>query len=57
MAILLIIGTVYLRYHYVIDVIAGALFFLLTVWSGRRIITWWEGWRGKSELETHPKTR
>lgn len=53
---LLIIGTVYLRYHYVIDLIAGALFFLFTIWSGWRIITWWELWRGRSELETHPKT-
>lgn len=38
---LLIIGTVYLRYHYVIDLIAGAFFFLLTIWSGRRIRKWW----------------
>ncbi|HXG39152.1 MAG TPA: phosphatase PAP2 family protein [Bacteroidota bacterium] len=57
MAILLIVGTVYLRYHYVIDLFAGVLFFLFTVWSGWRIMRWWEGWRGRSELETHLKTR
>ncbi len=39
---LLIIGTVYLRYHYVIDVIAGIVFFSLTVWTGWKIIAWWE---------------
>lgn len=39
---LLIIGTVYLRYHYVIDLIAGAIFFVLTIWSGERIMKWWK---------------
>ncbi|MBI3005908.1 MAG: phosphatase PAP2 family protein [Ignavibacteriales bacterium] len=38
---LLIIGTVYLRYHYVIDVIAGAVFCWITLWTGERIINWW----------------
>jgi membrane-associated phospholipid phosphatase len=45
LVVLLVIGTVYLRYHYVIDVIAGAAFFLFTIWSGWRIITWWDRWR------------
>jgi membrane-associated phospholipid phosphatase len=47
---LLIIGTVYLRYHYVIDLIGGALFFLFTVWSGNKIQMWWEG-QFKSQSE------
>ncbi len=38
---LLIISTVYMRYHYVIDVFAGILFFLFTIWSGKRIDRWW----------------
>ncbi len=38
---LLIISTVYMRYHYVTDLLAGLLFFLLTVWSGKRIDAWW----------------
>ncbi len=38
---LLIISTVYMRYHYVIDVLFGMLFFLLTIWSGKRINEWW----------------
>ncbi len=38
---LLIIGTVYLRYHYVVDVGAGVMFCWATLWTGGRIITWW----------------
>lgn len=38
---LLIIGTVYLRYHYVIDLVAGGLFCLFTIWSGHHIEQWW----------------
>jgi membrane-associated phospholipid phosphatase len=39
---LLIVGTVYLRYHYVIDLIGGAIFFMFTIWSGKKIQAWWE---------------
>jgi len=38
---LLIFSTVYLRYHYAVDVIAGAVFFVFTIWSGVRIDSWW----------------
>lgn len=38
---LLIVGTVYLRYHYVIDLIVGALFMWLTVWSAKYIYSYW----------------
>ena len=38
---LLIIATVYMRYHYVIDVLAGVACFFFTIWSGRRIDAWW----------------
>jgi membrane-associated phospholipid phosphatase len=57
LVVLLIIGTVYLRYHYVVDLVGGVFFFFCTIWSGRRIITWWERWQGRSELETHTKSR
>lgn len=40
-ASLLILGTVYLRYHYAVDVLAGGLFFLFTIWSGRHLEAWW----------------
>lgn len=42
---LLIISTVYLRYHYVIDVIAGVIFFLFTIWSGKKIDAWWRNFK------------
>ncbi len=38
---LLIFGTVYLRYHYAVDVFAGMLFFWFTIWSGHHIEAWW----------------
>jgi membrane-associated phospholipid phosphatase len=44
---LLIISTVYLRYHYAIDVIAGAIFFLFTIWSGKRIDAGWRNLKKK----------
>jgi membrane-associated phospholipid phosphatase len=40
---LLIIGTVYLRYHYVVDLFGGVVFFLFTIWSGKKIQAWWQG--------------
>ena len=39
---LLIVGTVYLRYHYVIDLIAGGVFVVLCLWSGPKVYRWWE---------------
>jgi membrane-associated phospholipid phosphatase len=35
LATLLIISTIYLRYHYVVDLLGGSVFSLLTIWSGR----------------------
>lgn len=39
---LLIISTVYLRYHYVIDLVGGLVFMVFTVWSGPRLAAWWD---------------
>ncbi len=39
--ILLIFATVYLRYHYVIDLIGGTLFMIFTMWSGKYLYNWW----------------
>ena len=39
---LLIVSTVYLRYHYVIDVLGGVVFMWLTLWSGPKLLRWWE---------------
>lgn len=39
--ILLIFGTVYLRYHYVIDLIAGGVFMVVTIYTANHIYRWW----------------
>jgi membrane-associated phospholipid phosphatase len=38
---LLIVATIYLRYHYVVDLVAGALFAWFTIWSGDKLEAWW----------------
>lgn len=38
---LLIVATVYLRYHYVVDLIAGALVAWFTLWTGDMLEAWW----------------
>lgn len=48
---LLIIATVYMRYHYVIDLIGGALFMIFTMWSGRRLYNYWQNFKGKNGFE------
>lgn len=44
---LLIVSTVYLRYHYVVDVAAGVVFFVFTIWSGKKIDAWWNRVEGE----------
>lgn len=39
---LLVISTVYLRYHYAIDVVGGVVFMVITVWTAPKIFAWWE---------------
>jgi membrane-associated phospholipid phosphatase len=48
---LLIISTVYLRYHYVIDLIGGLVFAVFALWSGKFIFNWWRRKVGKEELD------
>lgn len=47
---LLIFSTVYLWYHYVIDLIGGLLFMIFTVWSAKYIFNWWRRHIGKPEF-------
>jgi membrane-associated phospholipid phosphatase len=42
LVISILISTVYLRYHYVIDVFAGILLAALTCYLGRRGTAWWQ---------------
>jgi len=49
--ILLIFATVYLRYHYVIDLIGGALLMVFSVWSGKYLFNWWQKKNGLEEFK------
>lgn len=48
---LLIFATVYLRYHYVVDVIAGFLFMILTMYLSKLLFNWWNTLRKKDIFE------
>ncbi len=48
---LLIFSTVYLWYHYVIDLVGGTVFMIFCVWSGKYIFNWWRRKVGKPEFE------
>ncbi len=50
----LIVATVYLRYHYVVDVFAGILLFIFTIYIGEKYYKWWERRDNKSEIR-NPK--
>lgn len=47
---LLIFATVYLWYHYVIDLIGGAVFMIFSIWTGRYLFNWWRRKVGKEEI-------
>jgi membrane-associated phospholipid phosphatase len=47
---LLILATVYLRYHYVIDLVGGGIFAWLTLEAGPLIDRWWIGWKTRNAL-------
>jgi membrane-associated phospholipid phosphatase len=47
---LLIFATVYLRYHYVVDLFAGFLFAVFSLWSGKIIFNWWRRVKGLNEF-------
>ncbi len=54
-AMLLISSTIYLRYHYVIDLIAGAVLGLAMVWFAPRIDGLWTRWTGAANpVERRP---
>lgn len=38
----LVLGTVYLRHHWVVDIAAGMVLTVGSFWAGPRIETWWE---------------
>ncbi len=50
---LLIFATVYLWYHYVIDLIGGLLFMIFSMWTGKYIFNWWRRIQGEEEFDYH----
>jgi membrane-associated phospholipid phosphatase len=48
---LLIFATVYLQYHYVIDLVGGLVFMIFSMWSGKYIFNWWRRKTGLEEFE------
>ncbi len=48
---LLIFSTVYLWYHYVIDLLGGLAFMIFAVWSGKIIFNWWKRIHGEEEFK------
>ncbi|MCK5086645.1 MAG: phosphatase PAP2 family protein [Candidatus Pacebacteria bacterium] len=51
---LLIFSTVYLRYHYVIDLIGGLVFMIITVLLTYKLYNWWVQLKGEEKFE-YPK--
>jgi membrane-associated phospholipid phosphatase len=54
---LLIVATVYLRYHYVIDLVAGGVFFGVTILTGHQIEQWWNGIKNNLGKKRDAKSR
>lgn len=48
---LLIFATVYLRYHYVIDLLGGFVFMLASIYFGKRIFNWWQNYTERECIE------
>ena len=48
---LLIFATVYLQYHYVIDLAGGLLFMIFSLWSGKYLFNWWRRKTGLEEFQ------
>ena len=48
--LLLLAATIYLRYHYVVDLAAGALLGGLMLWAAPRVDGWWAAATGRPEV-------
>lgn len=54
---LLIFATVYLRYHYVIDLIGGLLFMILTMYFAKLLFNWWNKVKGEEVFKYPSKIK
>jgi membrane-associated phospholipid phosphatase len=52
---LLIIATVYLRYHYVIDLFGGLFFMILTMYLAKILFNWWSTIKNEGTFEYSSK--
>jgi len=43
----LIVGTIYLRHHWAVDILAGFVLTFVSLWAGPRIENWWEEHAGR----------
>lgn len=48
--LLLIFSTVYLRYHYFVDLIGGLVFMIITIWLGKILFNWWSERTGREKF-------
>lgn len=51
MVIMLVLSTIYLRHHYVIDLIAGLVLAVIVFWIGPKMEDWWHSLRNKYARE------
>ncbi len=56
MVIMLVVSTIYLRHHYVIDLIAGLVLAFIAFWIGPKLEDWWNGLRKKHDSEPEFKS-
>jgi len=47
MVFMLIMSTIYLRHHYVIDLFAGLILAIIVFWFGPKLEDWWNGLKSK----------
>lgn len=52
---LLIFSTVYLWYHYVVDLFGGLIFMIFALWSAKYLFNWWRRKIKKEEFEYNHK--
>ncbi len=46
----LVFGTVYLRHHWVVDILAGFAITFFSFWAGPRLEDWWERWSASGRV-------
>lgn len=56
MVIMLVVSTIYLRHHYVIDLIAGLGLAFVAFWIGPKMEDWWNRLRKKHDQQSDFKT-